>query len=88
MKPIKTGIVLSVTIVLFYISCTLVWVALPEPFMNFVNSLFHGLDFRRLQTGEPFSWWDTAYPAIVFAIWFFAVGVFFAWLGNKVGNED
>ncbi len=49
MKPLKTGMTLSATILLFYALCTLVWIALPEPFIDFVNALFHGLDFRRLQ---------------------------------------
>lgn len=40
MKPFKTGVTLSATVVLFYVLCTLVWMALPEPFMNFMNALF------------------------------------------------
>ncbi|AOJ88810.1 hypothetical protein WS87_18910 [Burkholderia sp. MSMB0856] len=86
MKPVKTGVTLSATVVLFYVLCTLVWMALPEPFMNFMNMLFHGLDFRRLQTGEPLSWWFVVYPAGVFAVWFFAVGAFFAWLHNRLSG--
>ena len=69
MKSFKTGVTLSATVVLFYALCTLVWLAFPEPFMNFMNALFHGLDFRRLRTDQPFSWWSVAYPAIVFAVW-------------------
>ncbi|MXN79090.1 hypothetical protein GR157_30740 [Burkholderia sp. 4701] len=58
MKPFKTGVTLSATVLLFYALCTLVWAALPEPFMNFMQALFHGLDFRRLQTSAPLSWWS------------------------------
>ncbi|ODV40505.1 hypothetical protein AWV79_07080 [Cupriavidus sp. UYMMa02A] len=74
--------------VLFYALCTLAWLALPEPFMNFMNALFHGLDFRRLQTDQPFSWWSVTYPAIVFAVWFFAAGAFFAWLQNMLKGDN
>ncbi|AWV03124.1 hypothetical protein DM992_27875 [Burkholderia sp. JP2-270] len=87
MRPFKTGVTLSVTVVLFYVLCTLIWMALPEPFMNFMNALFHGLDFRRLQTGEPLSWWFVIYPAFVFAVWFFAAGAFFAWLHNRLCRQ-
>lgn len=86
MNPVKTGIVLSVTVVLFYLLCTLVWISVPETFMGFMNALFHGLDFSRIQTGRALSWWDVVYPAIVFAVWFFAAGVFFAWLRNRLGK--
>ncbi|WP_434034909.1 DUF5676 family membrane protein [Cupriavidus sp. a3] len=55
MKPYKTGLTLSATIAIFYALCSLVWLAFPEPFMNFMSALFHGLDFRRLQTGHPLS---------------------------------
>lgn len=85
MKPFKTGVTPSATVVLFYALCTLVWMIAPEPFMN---SLFHGLDFRRLQTGEQVSWWSVIYPAFVFAIWFFAAGAFFAWLHNSLRGEN
>ncbi len=56
--------------------------------MNFMNALFHGLDFRRLQTDQPFSWWSVTYPAIVFAVWFFAAGAFFAWLQNMLKGDN
>lgn len=82
MNPLKTGVTLSSTVVLFYILCSLVWIAFPEPFMNFMNSLFHGLDFRRLQTGEPASWTSVLYPALVLAVWFFAAGAWFGWFHN------
>ncbi|RQS56635.1 DUF5676 family membrane protein [Burkholderia sp. Bp8984] len=88
MKPFKTGATLSATVVLFYVLCTLVWMALPGPFMNFMNALFHGLDFRRLQTREPLSWWFVVYPALVFAVWFFAAGAFFAWLYNRLSGPN
>lgn len=87
MKPYKTGLTFSATIVIFYALCSLVWLAFPEPFMNFMNALFHGLDFRRLQTGQPLSWWSIIYPGFIFAVWFFAAGAFFAWMHEKLGGS-
>ncbi|KVL66654.1 DUF5676 family membrane protein [Burkholderia ubonensis] len=87
MKPFKTGVTLSVTVLLFYALCTLVWAALPEPFMNFMQALFHGLDFRRLQTSAPLSWWSVVYPGLVLAAWLFVAGAFFAWLNNRLQGE-
>ncbi|ODV43992.1 hypothetical protein AWV79_12670 [Cupriavidus sp. UYMMa02A] len=60
---------------------------MPEPFVDFVNALFHGLDFRRLQIGEPLSRWSIVYPGLLFAIWFFVAGSFFVWLYNTPGND-
>jgi hypothetical protein len=88
MKPIATGLTLSITVVLFYALCTSVWLVLPEPFMDFMSTLFHGLDFRRLQTSRVLTWWAALYPAILFAIWFFAAGVFFAWLHNMLTGQN
>ncbi|MBP0630708.1 MULTISPECIES: DUF5676 family membrane protein [unclassified Cupriavidus] len=87
MKPFRTGVTLSATILLFYTLCTVVWLVFPEPFMDFVNALFHGLEFRRLRTGEPLSWWSIVYPGFLFAIWFFAAGSFFAWLYNTLASN-
>jgi len=88
MKPLKTGVTLSATVVFFYALCTFIWLAFPEPFINFMNVLFHGLDFRRLQTSQPLTWRSVIYPAIVFAVWFFAAGAFFAWLQNMLRGND
>ncbi|SCK28475.1 hypothetical protein VAR608DRAFT_2372 [Variovorax sp. HW608] len=88
MKPLKTGVILSSTVVVFYALCTVVWIAFPESFMSFMNALFHGLDFRRLETGQALSWWSVVYPAVVFAVWFFAAGAFFAWLYNLLAGDD
>ena len=51
-----TGIALAVTVALFYALCSLVWLSAPGPFLGFMNSLFHGLDFKPLLTSAPFSW--------------------------------
>ncbi|MDC6177091.1 DUF5676 family membrane protein [Ralstonia solanacearum] len=87
MKPFVTGVTLSATVIIFYTLCTLVWLAAPEPFMDFLGMLFHGVDFKKLQTGHALTWWAVLYPAVIFAVWFFAVGAFFAWLYNILSGQ-
>lgn len=84
MKPLQTGLALSVTIAIFYALCTLVEVLWPEQFMGFMNALFHGLDFRKLFTSEPYRWSSFFYALVILAVWGFAIGTFFAWLHNTL----
>lgn len=86
MKPIQTGLTLSVTIAIFYSLCMLVEVIWPEQFMGFMNALFHGLDFRILQSLEPYRWQAYFYALVVIALWGFGIGAFFAWLHNMIGR--
>ncbi len=87
MKPLSTGITLSFTVAIFYSLCTLIWVIWPDPFMGFMNALFHGLDFRKLQTTEPYAWSSFFYSLIVMAVWGFAIGAYFAWLHNLISKR-
>lgn len=84
MKPLQSGITLSITVSVFYSLCTLVEVMWPEQFMGFMNALFHGLDFRKLFTSEPYSWPSFFYALAVLAVWSFVFGAFFAWLRNAI----
>ena len=80
MKPIKTGLAVALTLSLFYSLCTLFAVMFPETFLHFMNAFFHGLDFGKLTAAEPYAWSQFFYAVIVFAVWGFALGTFFAWL--------
>lgn len=84
MKPIQTGVALSVTVALFYSLCTLIEIMWPAQFIGFMNALFHGLDFRPLQAAGASPWRDYFYALIVVALWGFAVGAFFAGLHNAL----
>ncbi len=86
MKPLRTGLALAVTVALFYSLCTLVEVALPNQFMNFMNALFHGLDFSKLASSEPYRWTSFLYALVVMAIWAFAAGAFFAIIHNALSS--
>lgn len=84
MKPINTGIAFSVTVMVFYSLCTLAEVLLPAPFMEFMNALFHGLDFGRLSTSARFSWVSFGGALLVMGAWTFAAGIFFGWFHSML----
>lgn len=50
----KLGVVPR-TVAVFYALCTAVWVVAPGPFIGFMNSLLHGLDFSPLLMAAEFS---------------------------------
>ena len=80
MKPLQSGLALSVTVAVFYSLCALVEALWPAQFMGFMNALFHGMDFRPLQTAGLHPWQDYFYALVVMALWSFAIGAFFAWM--------
>jgi hypothetical protein len=86
MKPLRTGLALAATVALFYSLCTLVEVALPSQFMNFMNALFHGLDFSKLASSEPYRLASFLYALLVMAIWAFAAGACFAVIHNVLSG--
>jgi len=82
MTPIRKGLALAAMVVLFYSLCTPVEVALPSQFMNFMNALFHGVDFSKLASSDPYRWEAFIHALMVIAIWAFAAGAFFAFIHN------
>jgi hypothetical protein len=83
-KPINPGIALSVTVMVLYSLCTLAEVLWPAQFMEFMNALFHGLDFRRLSASVPFGWASFGGALLIMGAWTFAAGTFFGWLHNML----
>lgn len=89
MKPLQTGITMSLTLIVFYSLCTLIAVVLPEPFTGFMSALFHGMDINKLATTQPYTWASFFYALVLFAVWGLGIGSFFAWIHNMVsGNES
>lgn len=80
MNPINPGIALSVTVMVFYSLCTLAEVLWPAQFMEFMNALLHGLDFRKLSESVPFSWASFGGAFLIMGAWAFAAGTFFGWI--------
>jgi hypothetical protein len=83
----KFGVALALTMATAYTVCAALYAAWPRLGIDFLNALFHGLDFRKLDTGEPFTLGMFVYPFMVFAVWGFAVGTLFAWLRNLLYME-
>jgi len=86
MPPWRTGLTLAVTVVVFYLLCTLAWWVAPGLFVAFVGGLFHGLDFSALARTPPLPWSHALVPALVLGLWAFAAGSFFAWLHARLAR--
>ncbi len=84
MVPLRTGIALAITVGIFYALCTLVWTVAPGPFLNFMNNLFHGIDFSSMVQPLPFAWRGFLSALLVLCTWALFAGSFFAWLLNRL----
>lgn len=79
--PIRNGMAFALTVAIGYALCTLVFWVWPEAAANFMNGLFHGLDFRKLQSGPAlFSFGAFIYALLVMTAWAFGLGALFGWL--------
>ena len=83
---LRTGASLAVTVVVFYTLCTLVWVVAPGPFLGFMNSLFHGIDFAPLVRQAGFSWNGSLEALAVMFVWSLFAGMFFASVRERLGG--
>jgi hypothetical protein len=83
---LRTGLALAITVAVFYALCTLAWLAVPGPFLGFMNGLFHGFDFTSIVTDGSFSWLGFTAALIVMSIWAFFAGTFFSWLRLRFGE--
>jgi hypothetical protein len=88
LNPWKFGTVLSLAVGLNYVLCTIVWTIWTEPSMDFLNALFHGLDFRKLQTSAAFSLPSFLYALITFMAAVYVLGVIFALLRNLLQPNE
>lgn len=86
MAPFRTGITFAITVAVFYVLCTLVWVLAPGPFLGFMNSLFHGLDFTSLVQSTRFALPAFVVVLLVLSAWSFLAGAFFSWLFNRLAR--
>ena len=89
MSPVRNGIALAVTVGAGYAACTLAFWAWPEFAMMFMNGLFHGLNFRKLEApGILFSFGGFAYGLVGLMVWTFLLGALFAWLRSTMVREN
>ena len=85
---VRTGIALALTAGIGYCGCALLFWLWPEAAVTFMNALFHGLDFRRLQSGPAlFSFGSFVYALVVMMVWALALGAIFGWLQSRFGNQ-
>jgi glycopeptide antibiotics resistance protein len=91
LNPWKFGAVLSVTVCINYILCTVLFISFPQPSMDFLNALFHGADFRKLYAGTPFPTGWFVYALFVLAAWAYVLGAIYAlvrnWLQPSAGRN-
>ncbi len=84
-----TGLALAVTVGIGYIACSLVFWLWPDVAAAFMNALFHGLDFRRLQSGASlFSFNAFAYALAVIVAWAFLLGALFGWAQSYIAKRQ
>ena len=80
---IRVGVALAITVGVGYTACALAFRAWPDAAMQFMNALFHGLDFRRLQSGPvPFDFSSFSLALFVAVVWAFALGAVFGWIAD------
>lgn len=84
---LRTGTAFAITVAIGYAVCTLVFQIWPEAAANFMNALFHGLDFRKLQSGPTlFTFGSFLYALVVMAVWAFGLGAVFGFLSRVVSH--
>jgi hypothetical protein len=77
-----------VTVGIGYTACALVFWLWPDAAAYYMNALFHGLDFRKLQSGPTmFNFGSFLYALLVSVIWAFGLGAIFGWVLNRVGGR-
>jgi hypothetical protein len=81
---VPAGIALAVTVGIGYTACALAFRLWPDAAMAFMNALFHGLDFRRLQAGTaPFEFGRFFFALVVAVAWAFVLGFVFGWILDR-----
>jgi large-conductance mechanosensitive channel len=82
---IPIGVALAITVGIGYAACALAFRAAPDAAMTFMNALFHGLDFRRLQSGPaPFDFSSFSLALFVAVVWAFVFGTVFGWIVDRM----
>ena len=85
-KWFVSGVSLAVTVGAGYTACALVFWIWPESAVNFMNALFHGIDFRRLQAGPTlFDFGAFAYALAMFMGWAFLLGALYGAVSQALG---
>ena len=85
--PWKTGVALAVTVALAYAACALTFLAFPGLATAFLQSLFHGVQFAKLQPeGQPFRFAGFGLVTIALFVYTFVIGWLFAVVRNALAR--
>lgn len=83
LSPLLVGSSLAITVAIGYTLCAAAWFIWNEAALNFVNALFHGLDFRKIVSpGSDNGMGSYFYPLAVLSSWAFLMGALFAFISN------
>jgi hypothetical protein len=85
-SALRSGAALAVTVAIGYTACSLVFWAWPELAMNFMNGLFHGLDFRKLQASAKVFEFGAFFGSLAgIAAWAFLLGAIYGAIVGRKG---
>ena len=87
LSPLRLGATLSLTVAIGYAACAALWAIWNEPALDFLNALFHGLDFRRIALPQAYGAWLFVYPLLVMTAWGFLIGALFATISNLLNGH-
>ena len=82
-KAFSIGGALAITVGIGYALCTIVFWLLPEAAANFMNALFHGLDFRPLASPGTFTFGSFVYGLLVLVVWAFMLGAIYGLVSER-----
>ena len=86
--PLRNGTALAATVGFGYVACTLVFWLWPDAAAAFMNALFHGLNFRKLQIGAAaFDFHGFLYALVPLVAWAFALGALHGWLVGRLHGK-
>lgn len=85
--PWRTGVALALTMAVSYTVCALLYAQWPQAGIRFLNALFHGLNFSRLEAQAPLTVSTFLMPLLVLSLWGFLVGTLFSWLHRRLHGK-
>jgi hypothetical protein len=83
LRPVLVGTALAATVAIAYTLCAAAWAIWNEAALDFLNALFHGLDFRKIVLAHrEYGIRLYLYPLLVLSAWAFFVGALCAAIHN------
>jgi hypothetical protein len=82
-EPLIVSSALAATVAIGYTLCAVAWIIWNEAALQFVNMLFHGLDFRKILVPQgEYGLRLFLYPLVVLTVWAFFIGTLYAVMSN------